>query len=138
MYKYNQEFYRYINKGSLSSARIVIPLLIDLLPVPINNVLDVGCGVGAWLSIWKQYDRDVKGVDGDYVETSQLLIDDQEFSARNLKKTFSLGSRFDLVQCLEVAEHLPASSAPGLVESLCGCSDIIVFFRGSCKLTALY
>ena len=127
MYKYNEEFYSYINKGSLSSARIVIPLLLELLPVRPNNILDVGCGVGAWLSIWKEYGCAVQGVDGDYIENAQLLIQEEEFRRGNLKERFSPDARFDLVQCLEVAEHLPGSSASELVGSLCECSDLVVF-----------
>jgi len=46
---------------------------------------------------------------------------------QDLSRPFSLGKRFDLVQCVEVAEHLPESSAPLLVNTLCSHSDLILF-----------
>lgn len=38
-----------------------------------------------------------------------------------------LHRRFDLVLCLEVAEHLPASAADTLVRSLTGLGNVIAF-----------
>lgn len=46
---------------------------------------------------------------------------------RDLRGEFNLGRRFDLVQCLEVAEHLPATSAQALVETLVRHGDIVLF-----------
>ena len=38
-----------------------------------------------------------------------------------------LDQRFDLALCLEVAEHLPASSAPVLIESLVSAAPVVLF-----------
>jgi hypothetical protein len=45
----------------------------------------------------------------------------------NLETGFFVGERFDLVQCLEVAEHLSPQAAPLLVKSLVLHSDVILF-----------
>lgn len=127
MYKYNENFYQYINEGAVKSAEVVVPTILDLLPNRVNSVLDVGCGVGAWLSVWKRHGCTVSGLDGAYVDRGKLLVNSEEFIDCDLTKKFSQGRRFDLVQCLEVAEHLPESAAAQLIEGLCEHSDLVVF-----------
>ena len=127
MYEYSADFYNYINQGAIDSARKVLPRVQALVTSPVDSVLDVGCGAGAWLSVWKERGASVIGLDGDYVEIDSLLIDAAEFVSADLAAGFSLGRRFAVVQCLEVAEHLNEDSAVRLVESLCQHSDIVVF-----------
>ena len=76
MYEYDREFYRYINQGTVLSARRMLPLLIARMPEAPAQVLDVGCGAGAWLSVWKEQGVAVSGLDGDYVDRRELLIDE--------------------------------------------------------------
>ncbi len=127
MYEYDEDFYRYISEGAADSARELIPALLAVLPDPVQSVLDVGCGAGAWLAVWKSHGARVTGLDGDYVSRDRLLIDTGEFVAADLAQGFDLGSRYDLVQSLEVAEHLPASAAEGFVASLCRHADRVLF-----------
>jgi SAM-dependent methyltransferase len=127
MYEYDEVFYNYINRGAISSARALLPPLISALPCKIESVLDVGCGAGAWLSVWKSMGADITGLDGDYVRNDQLLIDTEEFIAADLRNSFSLQKKFTLAQCLEVAEHLPSTAAAGVVESLCQHADLVLF-----------
>ena len=127
MYRYDEYFYRYINTGALQSAEIMIPLVQASIPLPIRSVLDVGCGAGAWLSVWKKQPCSVIGVDGPYLEQSSLLLEPEEFLTRDLREDFNLQREFDLVQCLEVAEHLPPGRARGLVMNLCQHGDLVFF-----------
>ncbi len=127
MYEYDEEFYRYINAGSVRSAEVLVPALLKLLPQAVTSVLDVGCGAGAWLSVWKQQGCQVKGLDGSYVDTTSLLIDSSEFQAQDLQRDFELREKFDVAQCLEVAEHLPESASATLVTALCRHADIVLF-----------
>lgn len=123
---YNDDFYRYIERGARSSARIVAGLLVSSLRI--ESVLDVGCGRGAWLDEWKKSGaHNVVGVDGDYVERDQLHIPESSFVAKNLSEPFDIGRRFDLVQSLEVAEHLEHSVAKNFVYSLTRHGDIVLF-----------
>ena len=123
---YTPEFYKYINAGSLSSARIVVPALLEMLAP--RSVLDVGCGAGAWCSVWVEMGvPDVKGLDGNYVRRESLLIDEKLFSAADLSKAVDLGRKFDLVTTLEVAEHLSAESADVFVDTLVRHGGIILF-----------
>jgi len=95
---------------------------------PGERVLDVGCGQGAWLAVWQRHGMDdLCGVDGSYVDRERLLFAPERFYAHDLRQPFDLGRSFSLVQCLEVAEHLPASSAEPLIDSLIRHGEVIVF-----------
>ena len=74
-----------------------------------------------WLAVLTESGvPDVWGIDGDYVDRSLLQIPRERFLPHDLTMPIHLERRFDLVLCLEVAEHLPADSAPTLVDSLVG------------------
>ncbi len=125
-YRYSGTFYLYLESGSLRSAKVLVPLVLtELSPV---SVLDVGCGAGAWLSVYKNHGiTDFWGVDGDYVPASSLLIPVDHFRSQDVMLKFDLGRRFSLVQCLEVGEHLPTDSSRALVQNLTIHGDRILF-----------
>lgn len=126
MTSYDSSFFAYVNSGSLISAERLLPFLLN--SVEISSVLDVGCGQGAWLSVWKKLGvEDIAGVDGDYVDREELLIPEILFKPFDLNSQFDLNRKFDLVQCLEVAEHLPDSSATELIASLCAHGELVLF-----------
>ena len=123
---YDKHFYEIQVSASGGSAEVVVPLVNDL--VHPSSVLDVGCGIGAWLAEWERNGvKDVTGVDGDYVQRAALRIDPSRFNAGDLEKGFHLGRRFALVECIEVAEHLDESCADVFVEFLCEHSDTVLF-----------
>lgn len=123
---YDEDFYDLQRVRSRTSAQVMVPIFQELLEP--ESVLDVGCGIGAWSSTWISAGvTDLVGVDGDYVNRSALLIPPAQFQSWDLTRPLDLDRRFDLVQCLEVAEHLPASSATTLVDSLVRHSELVVF-----------
>jgi hypothetical protein len=123
---YNTDFYDYIDDGSRASARTVAPLL--LAEMTIDSLLDVGAGHGAWASEWMAAGvGDVLAVDGDYVKPDQLVIPAANFRAHDLSTPLDLGRKFDLVQSLEVAEHLPHAKAAMFVETLTRHGDVVLF-----------
>jgi SAM-dependent methyltransferase len=125
-YSYSDTFYRYIQAGSVRSASHVVPLVLrELSP---QSVLDVGCGAGAWLSVYGNLGvADYLGVDGAYVQPESLLIPVQCFQPQDITQEFDLERRFDVVQCLEVGEHLPGRFSSTLVDNLVRHGDRIVF-----------
>lgn len=109
-----------------SAAEQVLPVLFDVFKP--TSILDVGCGLGNWIEVAKKLGVEhVTGVDGDYVNRALLKIAASEFVERDLTKEFDLEKKYDLVISLEVAEHLPESSAAGFVKSLTRHSDVIMF-----------
>ncbi|NBQ80112.1 MAG: methyltransferase domain-containing protein [Betaproteobacteria bacterium] len=126
MYSYEDKFFDFVDKSSSKSALALIPKLVTVLQV--DSILDVGCGRGIWLAAWKQLmNCSVTGIDGNYVDNGSLHILRTEFFAKDLSQSFDLGRTFDLVQCLEVAEHLPESSADSLADNLVKHGDLILF-----------
>jgi hypothetical protein len=123
---YNPIYYRYINEGSLRSAQILLPLVTRAFTV--RSVVDFGSGQGAWLAVWRDLGvTDGVGLDGDYVDRSSLLVPADRFVAADLTTAIRLERKFDLVQSLEVAEHLPASAAGTFVDNLVAHGDVILF-----------
>jgi hypothetical protein len=123
---YDETFFRYVDAGAAASAEIVVPIVQAALQP--QSVLDVGCGQGAWLATWRRLGvTDVRGIDGDYVDRTRQAIPADSFQARDLKYPFNLGRRFEFVQSLEVAEHLPPQSAEVFVTSLVLHSETVLF-----------
>ena len=122
---YTAGYYQSILEDSAASAREVVPLCMKLFGP--RTVVDVGCGSGTWAAEYMRAGATVLGIDGHDVKTQQLLIPAQAFERRNLTEPLRLDRRFDLVNCLEVAEHLPATRAPSLVGDLCRLGDAVVF-----------
>lgn len=126
MYKYNEIFYQHINAGATQSAKIILEVVIKYFDV--KSVLDIGCGQGAWLAEWKQLGaEEVLGVDGDYVRPEALLIDETEFKSHDLCAPLHLDRQFDLVQALEVAEHIPEEFSDQFVTSIIEHGKVVLF-----------
>jgi SAM-dependent methyltransferase len=123
---YDETFFNDQIGGALRSARAVIPEVLRL--VPAKSIVDIGCGQGAWLKACLENGVEtIVGLDGDYVNRDKLLIDREQFQAFDLQRPIPLTRRFDLAMCLEVAEHLPAHSARGLVGSLAAAAPFVLF-----------
>jgi SAM-dependent methyltransferase len=123
---YTKGFYEEIRSGSKRSAEVIVPFVSQLLPI--RSVVDIGCGDGTWLSVFRKLGVDeILGIDGEYVARDLLQIPQDRFEAVDLTKRFSLERVFDLAMSLEVAEHLPAECASPFVESLCGLAPAVLF-----------
>jgi 2-polyprenyl-3-methyl-5-hydroxy-6-metoxy-1,4-benzoquinol methylase len=107
-------------ENSSATAEIVVPILIDWYGP--KSVLDLGCNVGWWLHwFWMNGIQDFIGIDGDnfFSVTAPKSI----VMAYDLTKSLDLIRKFDLVLCLEVAEHL--SEPDVIVETCIRHSDLI-------------
>lgn len=125
-YQYSQTFQAYTTQSNQASAQRIVGLLRMWLEV--RSVVDFGCGQGVWLGAWLETGvTDVQGVDGDYVDRAALRIPPDRFQPVDLAQPIDLLRPFDLVECLEVAEHLPQTSAQTLVETLNRHGDFLLF-----------
>lgn len=100
------------------SAPIVVGLLSRLgLLDNVSSVLDLGCNNGQWLKSLEEVGiGDTVGVDGGGIEDHKWFKG--EFIEHDLTKPLDLKRKFDLVVCVEVAEHLPGVSANVLIETI--------------------
>lgn len=123
---YTPAFFDELADGTSESAQAVVSVVNELLRP--ESVLDVGCGRGTWLAAWDRAGvPDLLGIDGDYVDRTALQIPLDRFTPADLQQSFSLGRKFDLVQSLEVAEHLDEAYADTFVESLARHGEMILF-----------
>lgn len=123
---YRDWFFDLQTRQSRASADLVVPHLLELSEA--RSVLDVGGGVGAWAAACGDHGvPDVLCVDGDYVDRARLLVAADRFHAHDLTRSLDLGRRYDMVVCLEVAEHLHADCADTLVDSLARHADLVAF-----------
>ena len=123
---YTTKFYDERRSGAANSAAVIVPLVLELLPA--KSVVDVGCGEGDWLAVFRRAGlEDVLGLDGAHVERGRLQIPQQYFQVADLSKPLRVDRAFDLAVCVEVAEHLSADCAPAFVESLVRLAPAVLF-----------
>lgn len=124
---YDHPFYATRDDETRYAANKILSLLLEKLP-PIESAVDIGCGVGTFLSILRDRGvRDILGLDGPWVDKALLAIDPKQFISSDLQTPPKLLKKYDLAICLEVAEHLPGSCASAFVQYLCKAADVILF-----------
>lgn len=123
---YTPAFYSSLTESIVSSAEETIPVILEMINP--SSIVDYGCGNGAWLAVFeKKGINDIIGIDGSHVARQQLLISPEKFLAHDLEEEFNIERTYDLALCLEVGEHIPATSAPTFISSLCKLSNVILF-----------
>jgi SAM-dependent methyltransferase len=124
--KYDEDFYKGRYDRTSPSARVIIPLILEKMDV--KSVIDIGCGIGAWLSVFREYGvSDIFGVDGNWVDKKMLKIPSDCFLEHNLNKVLNINRKADLAVSLEVAEHLPKENAQGFIAGLTELAPVILF-----------
>lgn len=123
---YDAEFYDSFEETSLRSARVLVPLVLNLIQA--RSVVDVGCGLGIWLSVFRECGvPSLTGLDGDYVDRARLRIPVECFRPTDLASAKPWGETFDLALSLEVAEHLPPRSSTDFVTLLTSLAPVVLF-----------
>ncbi|MCL5018682.1 MAG: class I SAM-dependent methyltransferase [Candidatus Pacearchaeota archaeon] len=122
---YTDEFYD-ARVDSLESAKVIVPLILKYIKP--KNVVDVGCGTGAFLSVFRKKGvKKILGIDGKWVNKEKLLIPQKDFHVADLEKPLNIHDKFDLVISVEVAEHLPEKYAETYINSLTKLGPVILF-----------
>ena len=82
-----------------------------------DSVLDVGCGTGHYLQLFKYLGaNNVMGIDG--IAESHTILNKNEYISMDLSDNFNLNKNFDLVLCLEILEHLSYDSSLRTIKNL--------------------
>lgn len=128
MTTYPHEFYAQRDEATRYSAEIILGLLLKQIP-PVRSAIDIGCGVGTWLSVLERHGVEhIQGCDGPWVEKELMVIHPERFQATELSKGIpAVTRRYDLAISLEVAEHLAQDRAIDFVNFLTDLSDTVLF-----------
>ncbi len=123
---YDESFFTQHEAWSLHSAQRIVPLVLEA--VTPSSVVDVGCGEGVWLSVFKTMGvKQVLGMDGSWVNKGRLQIDSNEFVESDLAQGCDTSRAFDLAVSVEVAEHLPPARARSFVRDLTLLAPCVLF-----------
>lgn len=123
---YDGGFFEDEASSSTRSAQAIVPVLNRILSPA--NVLDVGCGVGAFLEEFvREGVHDTVGLEGEWARGKQFGDPAITYRYTDLTHPVDLGRTFDVALCLEVGEHLDSAFADTLVETLTRHSRAICF-----------
>ncbi len=125
---YNSDFYLEIDSNSLNSAAAIVPLLQNIFAA--TSVQDFGAGTGAWLAEFLKHGaKTVLGYDANRLVPALLhlpvknMLQGCDFTALSFKPKMCS----QLAISLEVAEHLPETSAAHFVQVLTQAAPCVVF-----------
>ena len=100
-----------------------------------KRVFDIGCALGSYLLKYKHLGCDVSGCDK-YFDNAKKYCD-PDISPHLYSKDAGefwkddVENKFDLVQCIEVAEHLPSDGSINLIHNICNAASKYVLFTAA-------
>lgn len=124
---YDAPFFDGTSAANTYCKRFAQFLISNLSP---KSVLDVGCGDCSFLSSFCVEGIECVGLDGSAAATAYVPAGAIVEQA-DLEDGFEMGKKFDLVSCIEVAEHLPKRCAKNLVAALTSHSNRAIVFSAA-------
>jgi 2-polyprenyl-3-methyl-5-hydroxy-6-metoxy-1,4-benzoquinol methylase len=104
-------------------AGIVDEIIRSLGP---RRVLDAGCALGMVVEAFWDRGVEAEGVDISEYAIANVRADMREHSrVPSLTEPFT--SRYDLIVCVEVLEHMPAEAAVTAIENMAASTDTVLF-----------
>ena len=125
---YDPSFYNGLNAQSEAAAKKIAPIIkkyLDRHGVGVRSVLDVGCGNGVWIQSLGESFKDAECAGYDFHD-GRCLTTPTKYYRTDFNNELPANG-YDLVICLEVAEHLPVERAEAFIRELCRISGIVVF-----------
>jgi SAM-dependent methyltransferase len=94
------------------------------------DVLDIGCGIGTYLMLFKNLGaRSVFGVDG--IQADASALQSNEYAAHDLTQHLDLGRVFDIVICVEIAQRLDDRDAEVLLDNITRHAGRLIVFSAA-------
>jgi SAM-dependent methyltransferase len=125
---YDTDYYANVVEGpAVRSAALISSSIVDEFKP--KRIIDVGCGTGALLEALRDRGCDVFGLEYSDAGLKYCIARGLHVERFNLERDVFEGNRqgFDVAVSMEVAEHLPESTANGYIDLLTRLSPTIVF-----------
>lgn len=133
--QYDAEYYN--NYGHANERYVISPAIRQTLAgltgflishIKFDTHLDVGCAMGILVDNLRRKGKESFGVDvSEYAISSALHSVKRYVFVYDITSGQGFEQKFDLVTCVEVAEHLPSDLVGDFLDSLCSLSDTIFF-----------
>jgi hypothetical protein len=120
---YGEKFFR-IRDKLMWRADIICEGIINILDP--KSVIDVGCAIGDLIKGFDKLGRVCYGIEGAKTVIPYLVVDKEKVYIEDLRLPLSIKDFFDLVLCIEVAEHIEPEHSNQFVDNLINLSDRIL------------
>lgn len=121
---YDSNFYKDANDLKTQSSYDIAKIIVSFFSF--NSVFDIGCGCGLYIAEFHRLDKDVLGCDGS-PDAIKLAPKDFTVFHCDVTKPLWLNRRFDLVLCIEVAEHINKKYSEQLIKNCTNYSNTVIF-----------
>ena len=91
-----------------------------------ESIIEVGCAIGDLIKGFDKLKIVCYGVEGSKKVIPYLLVEKDRVIIKDLRLPLNLGMYFDLVVCLEVAEHIEPEYTDQFISNLCSLSKNIL------------
>jgi cyclopropane fatty-acyl-phospholipid synthase-like methyltransferase len=122
---YHDNYYKDVESDAVRSAIIMAQSIVERFQP--KSVIDVGCGTGALLEIFRQLGCQVNGLE--YSEAGIAYCEKRGLAVRKfniVNDRISEPESYDVAVSFEVAEHLPVWSANKYIRLLCELAPHVV------------
>jgi SAM-dependent methyltransferase len=124
-FTYDRLYYSALTEKYTPFAKDYVRILCDTFNP--KSVIDIGCGVGLYLSEFERRGLEVCGYDGSKYAVKNSLPSLGVVKYHDLRRPLDCKRMYDLCLCIEVGEHLRATHARSFIEMLTKLSDIVCF-----------
>jgi len=121
---YDKYFYEDANDLKTRSSRQFAEIITSFYDF--QNVFDMGCGCALYLHEFHRLGKDVLGCDAS-LDAVKLAPKDFTVFHCDLTKPISINRKFDLILCIEVAEHIHRKFSSQLIDNCTNCGDKVIF-----------
>jgi len=120
---YNGRFFRGRHRLEWRSEPVCEAIVETINP---KSIIDVGCAIGDLIKGFDKLQILCYGIEGSKEVIPYLVVDKDKVFIKDLRLPLNLGMYFDLVVCLEVAEHIEKECSDAFVKNLCYLSKNIL------------
>jgi 2-polyprenyl-3-methyl-5-hydroxy-6-metoxy-1,4-benzoquinol methylase len=121
---YDKYFYEDANDLKKKSSQQFAEIIVSFFDF--QNIFDIGCGCALYIEEFHRLGKEVLGCDGS-LEAVKLASEDFTVFQYDVTKPLWLNRTFDLILCIEVAEHIHRKSSLQLIDNCTNSGNRVIF-----------